>query len=1057
MTQLAKEAAKSWSSTLRLPKSTFPARAAPADLAKYLKRSTDDLYTWQAQDRAKLPPFVLHDGPPYANGDLHVGHALNKILKDIINRTQLLQGRRIDYVPGWDCHGLPIEQKAFEHHGWSVENKPDAVQVRQAATSFANDAVEKQMAGFRSWAVMGAWDRHWKTMDKDFELRQLKIFRDMAKHGLIYRRHKPVYWSPSSRTALAEAELEYRDDHISKAALVKFPLDSASDSGGGEPISLLIWTTTPWTLPANQAVAINRALNYVIVHSAKHGKLLLASSRVQAVEAMLGHELPIWKNAVDVDDLLQSSYYGLDRFDNAQRPIIHADFVSAEAGTGLVHCAPGHGMEDYEVLQPHIRSGVVQVKAPVDDEGNFTAEASLTDPDLLHGKSVFGEGNETIIATLQQAGSLLAVHEYKHKYPYDWRTKQPILIRATAQWFADLTDIKNDALKALDTVEFLPKTGQSRMRSFVESRSEWCISRQRSWGVPIPALYRKDTGEALLTETSVTHIIDVLSKRGTDAWWSDAADDAAWVEPGLDASRYLRGMDTMDVWFDSGTSWSSIDEKRPFNFERNEWSQVANVFLEGTDQHRGWFQSSLLTSVATQKARYPKGMPRAPFRQLITHGFTLDGAGKKMSKSIGNVISPEQIITGEFELPGKLTPDSTSTTKRKLPKTPLPLKKRGHAAGSLGPDALRLWVASSDWSKDVVVSETIVKTVHASLHKYRVTFKLLLGALEGFPPSDLITFPVSRHTVDRLALLQLHHVCTEVRQAFDSFEYHKAVTAINKWMNAELSAFYIEAIKDTLYCDSVSSPRRRAAQTTLVHILSQLQAMLTPLTPLLVEESWEHSPDCIKIGRKHPLQNVWAAPSPEWYDEYLDNTYSPLIMAVNTACKAAQERARMEKKIGSSLESECLVHVPGFTGPDTSPPTSRDDQIQLLGHDLKQILVVSHAQVFDAGADSSSNPSISEDFRKWVDDSDLHDLGAWRARFRKTTQTWSYVEEFTMPDGRSKGFVVVYPPVYAKCQRCWHYAAEGKASHGGHEELCQRCQGVVFSLDSPVRGSGTEA
>jgi isoleucyl-tRNA synthetase len=1072
MTKLAKEAAKSWSSTLRLPKSTFPARPSPADLQAYLKRATDDLYQWQTQARAKQRPFVIHDGPPYANGDLHVGHALNKILKDIINRTQLLKGRRVSYVPGWDCHGLPIEQKALEHHGWSVGDKPGAVEVRQAAAHFANDAVQKQMADFRSWAVMGDWIDYWKTMDPSFELRQLQVFRNMANAGLVYRRHKPVYWSPSSRTALAEAELEYKDDHISRAVLVKFPLDSASSFCKDEQVSLLIWTTTPWTLPANQAIAINRALEYVIAHSGVHGKLLLARSRLQAVEVMLGQELPIWKSGVDVDDLLQSSYIGLDSFDDkSKRPIFHASFVSADAGTGLVHCAPGHGMEDYEALQLQISSGLVQVKAPVDDAGNFTVEACPANPELLVGKSVFGEGNTTIIATLQRAGSLLAVQDYKHKYPYDWRTKQPVLIRATAQWFANLSNIKSDALNALDTVEFHPETSQSRLRSFVDSRSEWCISRQRSWGVPIPALYHKGTGEAILTDTSVKHIIDCIAARGIDAWWSDSADDAAWVEPGLEASQYLRGTDTMDVWFDSGTSWSMLNSKHPLTPEPVEWNQVADVYLEGTDQHRGWFQSSLLLSVAAQKARYWKLMlkPRAPFKKLLTHGFTLDAAGKKMSKSVGNVISPGQIITGKFELPGNTVSGETGPLTGKVPKTSRAFRKQGHATGSLGPDALRLWAASSDWSKDVVVSETVVKTVHASLHKYRVTFKLLLGALEGFEAhhsrpkySDMLA--------DGLALLQLFHVCTDVRNAFDNFEFHKAVALINRWINTEVSAFYVEAIKDTIYCDDSfnhDNGRRLNAQTTLFQILTQMQAMLRPLTPLLVEESWEHSSESLRIWAKDQSHTIWHAIPSLWYHEYLDKTISPLVMAISSACKLAQERARIDKKMASGLECNVFVHMPGLDGIIDhlyENGSSLSVQRRALIQGLEEILVVSSLILKDLGPDFV--PTTAEEF--WTSDDESPAEQHSRKLGLEAIQQWSYIEQFTMPDGVTKGHVMVHAPTSAKCARCWKYQViaevpdtqgENQGSQEQHEELCKRCRSVVSVLESTehIASTGTES
>jgi isoleucyl-tRNA synthetase len=1042
MTQLAKEAVKSWSSTLRLPKSTFPARAAPVDLAKYLRRSTDDLYTWQSQERAGSRPFTIHDGPPYANGDLHVGHALNKILKDIINRTKLQEGKRIDYVPGWDCHGLPIEQKAFEHHGWSVGNKPNAVEVRKAAASFAGTAIEKQMADFRSWSVMGSWNRHWKTMDKSFELGQLEIFQAMARHDLIYRTHKPVYWSPSSRTALAEAELEYKEDHVSKAALVKFQLSNELYPDVAEPVSLLIWTTTPWTLPANQAIAGNRGLHYVIARSEKHGMLLLAASRLEAVGKLLSEELTIVQSAVDVFQFMLGSYQGLSAFGDIQGPIIHADFVSAEAGTGLVHCAPGHGMEDYEALQSMIRSGQISVKAPVDDEGKFTAEACQNDPQLLDGKSVFDEGNATVIAMLQQTGSLLDVRDYKHRYPYDWRTKQPIIVRATAQWFADLADVKKYSLKALENVDFQPKTGLSRLRAFVDNRSEWCISRQRSWGVPIPALYHKETGEPVLSNDSVSHILNVVRERGTDAWWSDAADDKAWILPELDSSQYVRGTDTMDVWFDSGTSWSYMSRESPMMGK----SPIADVYLEGTDQHRGWFQSSLLTNVAYQRATNPNKTPTAPFSQLLTHGFTLDGLGKKMSKSIGNVITPMQIITGDIEPLDSVTTHSTkprSPTSRAI-QAP---KKRGPAPGSLGSDALRLWVASSDWSKDVIVSETIVKTIHASLHKYRVTFKLLLGALEDSRTYDLNELSLSiifkkLYKLDLVALAHLHDVSSTVRQAFDNFEYHKAVTAINKWVNTDLSGFYIEAVKDTLYCDAGGFNRRRSAQCTVFYILTEMQAMLAPLTPMLVEESWEHSPEAIRAGRQPPLQRTWDGPPPIWNRKTLKDAFLPLAMAINTACKAAQERARSQKKMGSSLESECLVHLPGVP----------EETFRIWENDLQEMLVVSYVKVFDAGVHYASRPENPEELYQWEQAADRTAPEDWHDRLRRShKETWSYLEEFAMPDGKGKGFVKVYSPIDEKCPRCWRYVVEAKEntidesveSQDPHDGLCERCLHVV--------------
>ena len=404
MTVAAKDAAKFLKSTLRLPSTSFPPRPHPGDLAKYLPRCSDDLYSWQRQQRPASKPFILHDGPPYANGDLHVGHALNKITKDIICRSKLAEGRRINYVPGWDCHGLPIELKALEHHGWTRGQGVDAVSIRNAARSFARNTISKQMEGFKSWAVMGDWESHWETMEKTFEMRQLEVFRAMADHGLIYRKHKPVYWSPSSQTALAEAELEYKDDHVSTAAYVKFPLNSHNFASA--QVHALVWTTTPWTLPANQAIALNPALGYSLVQANRHGLLVVARSRIAALQDILGADITVVKNRIPVTDLLACTYNGLSQFGSqaSDRPLVSADFVTADSGTGLVHCAPGHGMEDYQALHPLIQTGRVEVKAPVDDSGRFDVTASPDKPELLEGQEVFTHGNATVLKWLDDAG-----------------------------------------------------------------------------------------------------------------------------------------------------------------------------------------------------------------------------------------------------------------------------------------------------------------------------------------------------------------------------------------------------------------------------------------------------------------------------------------------------------------------------------------------------------------------------------------------------------------------------------------------------------------------------
>ena len=1005
MTSAAKQAAKSWSSTLRLPRSTFPARATPADLSKYLQRSTDDLYAWQQTHRTETRPFILHDGPPYANGDLHAGHALNKILKDIICRTKLAAGFRVNYTPGWDCHGLPIEIKALEKIAQDQQRAQSAVGIRNAARKFAHTTVKKQLQGFKSWGVMGDWANHWKTTDKDFELRQLMVFRAMARTGLIYRKHKPVYWSPSSKTALAEAELEYNDDHVSTTAVVKYPVSGQLADQYSEPVFAVIWTTTPWTLPANQAIAINKSIQYCLARGEGPGFLLVARSRLSFIEKLLGRSLEVGVEHVPFDLLTASTYQAPSVFDPTQkrRPIFHAPFVTEDSGTGVVHCAPGHGMDDYDALQPLIHRGEVDVKAPVDDDGNFTAEAAPGEPDYLTGINAFSEGNHLVLKMFEKAALLLGTSTYKHKYPYDWRSKQPVMVRATSQWFADVSGIKNEALSSLANVRFLPSSGLSRLSSFVQNRDEWCISRQRAWGVPIPALFQKSTGEAVLTDESIAHIIQTVNERGIDAWWSDSPDDPAWLPEALSGSEYRRGMDTMDVWFDSGTSWTHMVQSE------QDRAPQADIYVEGTDQHRGWFQSSLLTCVAYQKSLGPTANPVAPFRNLFTHGFTLDGEGRKMSKSVGNVISPEAIISGDL--------DSAS-------QEPMSHSRKGSKPqSSLGPDALRLWVAGSDWSKDVVISETIVKTVHSALHKFRVTFKLLLGALADFDPVVAVRFdrlPV----VDKIALYQLSQTSTAVLENFHAFEFHRGIGQINRWVNTDFSGFYMESIKDALYCDSGNSTRRVDAQTVLYQILCQFQQMLAPVTPLLVEETWEHLPLALKRQNEHPLQREWSQLTVPESALATAQRQLPIVMAINDAVKVAQEKARNDKKMRSSLESDVVLRMKS---------DSFMEELGIPGKDLEELLVISRLEVLGPVRDGAAGAGPPE------------------------LEGWIYEEAIQDQKGARIGTVEVRKPRNGKCARCWKYNVDASQPEPGPPDsislkvetanLCSRCAIVVNGVE----------
>ena len=947
------------------PSSRRP-RPSPQHRDQYIQRCTDNFYAWQAAHRSAGDDdgeFVLHDGPPYANGNLHAGHALNKILKDIILRVKVQQGRRVAYVPGWDCHGLPIELKAV---GTAEGKRMSAGAIRRAARKLAAKTVLAQMKSFRTYAVMGDWEARWTTMDKEFELRQLRLFQKMARRGLVYRKYKPVYWSPSSGTALAEAELEYNENHLSRAAYVRFPIvGDVGNLPGLEKFEgrlfAVIWTTTPWTLPANRAIAVHEDLAYHIVRVGGDAFLVAENclERIAKVLIAEGAE-PEIVGTVKGDQLTQLRYINVLRGKSAEpQPIIHGSFVTDGSGSGLVHCAPGHGFDDYLACL----SLGIPVSAPVDNDGVFTEEAYPDDPSHLKGIAVLDGGSSAVLDLL--GDDVLNVHDYQHKYPYDWRTKQPIIIRATAQWFADVATIRDQALGALDEVRFVPETGKNRLEAFVKGRSEWCISRQRAWGVPIPALYEPD-GNSVMTDAVIDHIISVIQERGTDAWWSDAPDDPAWIPPSLRGkAEYRRGQDTMDVWFDSGSSWTMMDRQ-------------ADLYLEGSDQHRGWFQSSLLTRVAamaenntTSSTTNTLGL--SPFKTLITHGFTLDQDGKKMSKSLGNIISADQVMDGSLLPPLK--------TKKKGGNAP-PVKD------ALGPDALRLWVASSDYTRDIVLSESVLKTIHQALVKYRNTIKMLTGSMHESARTAPLTAP------DHIALIQLRDAMDEVARHYDNFEFNKAFSAINRWLTNDLSAFYLEALKDRLYCADGGG--------VLEPIFVGFLRMLAPLTPVLVEEAWDHRPAWLKADASviHPLQQLYAAPLPAdparlVLDEAELRAAVPTLMRAHAAIKTASELARGDGVLGSSLQCSVVLEVP-----------SEGKALKVLrrfGDELETMFVVSSVEVNDEAAVGQAE--------------------------------WKYVSEFEAEGVQCKAYVL--PPKQAKCPRCWRYVAPKE------DELCGRCESVV--------------
>ncbi|ODO00230.1 isoleucine-tRNA ligase [Cryptococcus amylolentus CBS 6273] len=872
-----KEKKKAFSHTLKLPKTSFPLRHKDIVAAEKLQRrkTCDQLYQKQLASNPR-EAFVLHDGPPYANGHLHMGHALNKVLKDIINRYKVIRGHRVHYVPGWDTHGLPIEQKALAAIGKSHTSLTPS-QVRAEARQVALSAIDVQKEEMRALGIMADWDHKdgtYRTLDidHDFEIRQLQLFQTMIQKELIQYRLRPVYYSPSSRTALAEAELEYRDGHKSHSVYVSFPVQEEDMSeglraiysrhkSGSSGVDLAIWTTTPWTLPGNSGVAVHENLTYDVVRN-DHGRLLvIANDRVADLQRIFGHLTVV--GSLPGSSLVGSRYTHIFHPPSSPSPkpqIFAGGHVTAGTGTGLVHSAPAHGHEDYVAFK---NAGILpdKLRCPVDDAGCFTDELMSWVEDekfrALVGKAVLGEGTKTMVELLRGEGVLLGDEIIEHRYPYDWKSKQPIIMRATPQWFADVEHIKDDALDALKAVHFHPPQARKRLEAFVLSRNEWCISRQRSWGVPIPVLF-DSYGDPVTNADALAHVIQVMKSKGTDHWWSGPVED--FVPPSRKGERLSKGVDTLDVWFDSGSSWTLLRDSKI----RDPELPLADVYLEGSDQHRGWFQSSLLTKVTSTSDR------RAPYGTVITHGFVMDEKGDKMSKSAGNGLSPMEIIHGLGDSP------------------------------AYGADTLRLWAASVDYTCDASIGPSSISHASETLRRLRNTARFLLANTSEHEEVSLED--VELRAIDRYVLHQLHDLELVALAGYDSYTFNKVVNALSTFAVSTLSTLYFDIVKDTLYCEKLDSPARLATVAVLQTVLKRMIQIMAPIIPHLAEELYQNI-DALEDSSA--FLGTWE-PSDAWSDPALQKDVGYLL-AIKPLVSQLVEEARAAKHVKMSSETELWI------------------------------------------------------------------------------------------------------------------------------------------------------
>lgn len=916
--------------TLNLPETSFPMRANLA------QREPERLKAWESErayerwiekgQQEGREPFILHDGPPYANGHIHLGHTVNKVLKDFVIRSRAMAGYVTPYVPGWDTHGLPIEQQVLKETGVN-RHAMSVVDFRRKCREVALRYVAIQRDEFKRLGVWADWDNPYLTLHPQYEAEQIRVFGAMAANGHIYRGLKPVYWCPHCETALAEAEIEY-EDHRSDSIFVRFEVTDGKDVLPADcKTYVMIWTTTPWTLPANLAIAVHPQYDYVLVQ-AGDAQYVVAEGLLESLASALEWEAPSVVRRMKGSEL--EGVVCRHPFIDRPSTVVLADYVTLEQGTGCVHIAPGHGLEDYQV---GLEYGL-EVLAPVDGAGRFTEEAGR-----YAGLPVL-EANKQIIADMKEAGSLLHHVTVEHSYPYCWRCHNPIIFRATEQWFASVDRFRDEALEAIKEVEWIPAWGEDRITAMVQDRGDWCISRQRVWGVPLPIFYCRDCKEPLITEDTIEAVATLFEKEGSDAWFTYKASEILpeGTRCACGGTEFDKEKDTMDVWFDSGSSHAAV------LLHHGMLRRPADMYLEGSDQHRGWFQSSLLTAVATT------GKP--PYKAVLTHGFTVDAEGRKMSKSLGNVIAPQKVIQ------------------------------------RYGADILRLWVASADYRADLRLSDEILGQIADAYRRIRNTARFLLGNLGDFDPAQDRVPEEELPELDRWAVGRARRLMQRVMKAYEDYEFHTVYHAVHNFCAVDMSGFYLDVLKDRLYCETTDARARRASQTALQEILLVLVQAIAPILPFTAEEIWEHLHEAVRTEASVHF-TTW--PKELSWDEELDRRWEQLL-AVRRVATRAIEQARSEKMFGSSQEAKVCLYV---------KDEGLYEALTAFASDLAELFIVSKVSLHGPDA------QVREDGVK-VADKDVE--------------------------------VVVVHTDDEKCPRCWRFVKP----HGtAEEELCDRCAEVM--------------